>query len=1346
MSSSSDSLVASGRPLAKKPGPKQARRRLTFEGPLRVYLVVVCADGMFRTAQGYFPNDWAEAGAGLIVGALLAAAWALRRPGEEESQPGSAYQRREALRTIRAPDCKGFVEYPIRAAATLAEPIVAAAGTVVGSLGMLAAVRVHIAGSSSSSAGGGEPDTFGSLLSKWRAQGASLGTLVRVSPAGAANMLTKQWGSICSIAITHRLNRNRLLSVNEPSKRQLAHFSRDTVCAGTDTHHVVARANLERPAPRWANLLHSAESVVKWVRASQHLRDLRKTPETSDAFAELYADAAEIPVSKLKKNLRVVHWELLRRARVRVDCVAMLLFRKRWADLLAGPASQDTHVYLYTDASPQYRGLELYASSFDMLSEGQFVRKMLPMVSLDRSFMDAVGKVLALLWQMWLMTGPGYGMLRAFCHRVRSVTTDQGVERFVANFKCILPDFYGLFDKDFRPPALLAGEMLFPRAVEMPGWMHLWDLVIRKGLCLPKYFPKWLVGLKAIVAFMRKSIDLEVLLRSLRQKGFEGAADLLASISLPSFADWRWKTLRTCCNAVLSFVDTLREHFDHKLFKQARDGTAMRNLMEALGSQTWRNFLGFVAWYCDWLGRIMSWGQGCACHGPDGGAESCPWKGRRLPEAHAFATAALRRGLDEANAWTADTWNCGTEAWLDMQAAVRAAHRLATQKISFMTKVPYLLARLGHPGVKEQCLQQWASCPPHRHHRVSREFLEEGSQLRKDIEALTPEGGNMSARLKAQVQSLAAIPMDDTVAESPHASAHRLMRQARASKWPWVAATMRMQQNLDDLRGIKAADLQSLWSSYTSLLRGPSSRRAGRPMQVKPRKFQKNVYCMSFAHGKTIAATCPVPEFNDDPGVPGASAALSGCGSGGSVIDSGSGGRNPKRGRANAGRLAGGSAASGREASSGQGGGANASHQRYSEGVRLMREFLAAALKPNDFFSFPVPGEESSNVDHFVQVLAMESRPVLVSTFESEGAESNLALYVLTVQMYERWRPGGPEVSGMPNSAEDVFCLQDPMHLDVLGICGGATQRRRWFKWTPALSDVEGCVSMTRPEVLSPDIPLSSDKVPVLCLLDELDSKGFRGEEQLCLHDRSQRRVYDTRGVTAKRAYLQSILALSDLLQAGIKSFPSGQSNAYYVLMLQTRQQVPTGLAASEYKRQLAIAAGGGRDDLDALALRPQLATAPPAAPAALEDAADDSSIVGSGPPGKLVEAPPVMDSENEDDGESDEVFGSSSVAIVQMPSEVLGQRLHKVKGKSTGGWSYHDRLSVSCRNPAHDGCSKSRSLELGKAEFGALAPMFYLGAWLKCSDMPKERHRGYKPTDSEVRSFAEEWRAHQSG
>ena len=61
-------------------------------------------------------------------------------------------------------------------------------------------------------------------------------------------------------------------------------------------------------------------------------------------------------------------------------------------------------------------------------------------------------------------------------------------------------------------------------------------------------------------------------------------------------------------------------------------------------------------------------------------------------------------------------------------------------------------------------------------------------------------------------------------------------------------------------------------------------------------------------------------------------------------------------------------------------------------------------------------------------------------------------------------------------------------------------------------------------------------------------------------------------------------------------------------------------------------------------------------------------------------------------------------------PEILEGVRLLKRKGKHDSGWSYFDRLAVSCPNPEHVRCSRSRSIALQMDVLGRNAPLCFLG------------------------------------
>ena len=213
----------------------------------------------------------------------------------------------------------------------------------------------------------------------------------------------------------------------------------------------------------------------------------------------------------------------------------------------------------------------------------------------------------------------------------------------------------------------------------------------------------------------------------------------------------------------------------------------------------------------------------------------------------------LRDALSTANSWTAEDWG-GFEALLvSIQGCVRGAFLLGMSKISFLDKIPVLLARLNEPGVRDRCLEQFHAAPVAAHHRVSREFLEPGheSGLRPLVDALNHEASNMSARSKSEVDSLARSPIDDAVGEGPHARGKAEWDRAHGADFPWISSTMRLSQNLHDVDTLApildSLDLQEEWDRYSCIVQ--PARRAYRRKHITQGKLQNIVYKLGHFEG-----------------------------------------------------------------------------------------------------------------------------------------------------------------------------------------------------------------------------------------------------------------------------------------------------------------------------------------------------------------------------------------------------------------------------------------------------------------------------------------------------------------
>ena len=75
-------------------------------------------------------------------------------------------------------------------------------------------------------------------------------------------------------------------------------------------------------------------------------------------------------------------------------------------------------------------------------------------------------------------------------------------------------------------------------------------------------------------------------------------------------------------------------------------------------------------------------------------------------------------------------------------------------KINFLDSIPWLLARLNEAGVSRRCIQQWQSVDRRHHQNASAYALEEGCQLRQDVESIAPDGSGLSMALQKEVSKI----------------------------------------------------------------------------------------------------------------------------------------------------------------------------------------------------------------------------------------------------------------------------------------------------------------------------------------------------------------------------------------------------------------------------------------------------------------------------------------------------------------------------------------------------------------------------------------------------------------
>ena len=118
--------------------------------------------------------------------------------------------------------------------------------------------------------------------------------------------------------------------------------------------------------------------------STSHIKQQRKAAEASTSFARVFARCSQLNRLRLTADLDYVAYDVLRKGRVRLDVVAMLttrLFVKNMVDV----CGDSVWLYIWCDASPQARGLELFSATVEIYDGKSFVRKLMPCVALDNA-------------------------------------------------------------------------------------------------------------------------------------------------------------------------------------------------------------------------------------------------------------------------------------------------------------------------------------------------------------------------------------------------------------------------------------------------------------------------------------------------------------------------------------------------------------------------------------------------------------------------------------------------------------------------------------------------------------------------------------------------------------------------------------------------------------------------------------------------------------------------------------------------------------------------------------------------------------------------------------------------
>jgi hypothetical protein len=170
------------------------------------------------------------------------------------------------------------------------------------------------------------------------------------------------------------------------------------------------------------------------------------------------------------------------------------------------------------------------------------------------------------------------------------MTTDWGVESAMID----LPDILPAFAKSYLNVNIAAQEWLFPNAVWIPGFNHVWDGILRDVANALPFFPAFLSALKHVCSFMSND--------TYRDCWQEFAVRVCGTVQASvlnrfkgKFAHWRWETLHTCCKALESVREVARDAWAVELFANVRNRVEISAVDVAFKSVHFWRHLQFVA-------------------------------------------------------------------------------------------------------------------------------------------------------------------------------------------------------------------------------------------------------------------------------------------------------------------------------------------------------------------------------------------------------------------------------------------------------------------------------------------------------------------------------------------------------------------------------------------------------------------------------------------------------------------------------------------------------------------------------------------------------------------------------
>ena len=202
------------------------------------------------------------------------------------------------------------------------------------------------------------------------------------------------------------------------------------------------------------------------------------------------------------------------------------------------------------------------------------------------------------------------------------------------------------------------------------------------------------------------------------------------------------------------------------------------------------------------LERSQRWGLKCGCRAcqqmrDEGKKPMCIWASRRLRDAAEHITAVYKELYRRGAAGSVQFDDCGRDP--DLHAAVSLSARKAghsmQQKFHFLGCPPWSFCRADTPDGAKSYLEILEATADDSLHPLARHHRMFTTDLRTVI-----AGGEVSQRLKAEVDAMTKIPFNEGPGEGYHRASNLQRKRAAASSEAYILAATRAKQNIECIR------------------------------------------------------------------------------------------------------------------------------------------------------------------------------------------------------------------------------------------------------------------------------------------------------------------------------------------------------------------------------------------------------------------------------------------------------------------------------------------------------------------------------------------------------------------